>query len=232
MNQIIIVSATIFEIKPFIEKYKLTKTSQNLWIGEAGFFQVEVLITGIGSTFTAFHFTLACIRKKYDLAINAGICGSMNRNFELGKVLAISSDEFGDLGIETQVDFRTLFDENLMTPNDFPFSNGKLTNLTSTKDFFIHFSKIIPDKCEGVTVNKVHGNTESIEEFVQKFTADIETMEGAAFFYVARMLNIPYIQIRSVSNYVEERNKANWNIPLAINQLNEKLIHLFEQNEC
>jgi futalosine hydrolase len=45
-------------------------------------------------------------------------------------------------------------------------------------------------------------------------------MEGAAFFYVCRQLNVPCIQIRAVSNYVEKRNRDAWNIPLAIKNLN------------
>ena len=48
-------------------------------------------------------------------------------------------------------------------------------------------------------------------------------MEGAAFFYVCLVKNIKFIQIRSVSNFVEERNKKAWKIPLAIENLNKEL---------
>jgi futalosine hydrolase len=49
-------------------------------------------------------------------------------------------------------------------------------------------------------------------------------MEGAAVFYVAQQEKIPALQIRAISNLVEKRNKDNWDIPLAIKNLNEWLI--------
>ena len=52
-------------------------------------------------------------------------------------------------------------------------------------------------------------------------------MEGAAFFYVCLCENIPFLQIRAISNYVEQRNEKNWNIPLAIKNLCLTLIDFF-----
>jgi futalosine hydrolase len=73
---------------------------------------------------------------------------------------------------------------------------------------------------DAVTVNTVHGNEKSIKSVKRKYNPDIESMEGAAFFYVCMMEKIPCIQLRAVSNYVERRNKNSWNIPLAIRNLN------------
>ena len=52
-------------------------------------------------------------------------------------------------------------------------------------------------------------------------------MEGATVFKVCEEMNIPCIQIRSISNKVEKRNKENWNLDLAISNLNievEKIV--------
>jgi futalosine hydrolase len=54
-------------------------------------------------------------------------------------------------------------------------------------------------------------------------------MEGAAVFYTCNIMNTPSIQIRSVSNHIEPRNKANWNIPLAIKALNDYLIEFIQE---
>jgi len=40
---------------------------------------------------------------------------------------------------------------------------------------------------------------------------------------VSQKFNIRFIQIRSISNYVEERNRENWNLDLAIRNLNIEL---------
>ena len=76
-------------------------------------------------------------------------------------------------------------------------------------------------------MNTVHGNMASIEKVIKKYKPEIESMEGAAFFYVCEKENIPSIQLRAISNYVERRNKDNWNIPLALQNLKlalEKLL--------
>ena len=53
-------------------------------------------------------------------------------------------------------------------------------------------------------------------------------MEGAAFFYACLLAKIPFLEIRSISNYVEARNRETWNLPLAINNLNQILIEILE----
>jgi futalosine hydrolase len=52
-------------------------------------------------------------------------------------------------------------------------------------------------------------------------------MEGATVFKVCEEMKVSCIQIRSISNKVEKRNKENWNLDLAISNLNievEKII--------
>jgi futalosine hydrolase len=48
-------------------------------------------------------------------------------------------------------------------------------------------------------------------------------MEGAAFFYACEEANVAALQVRAISNYVEKRNKENWNMPLAVKNLNNWL---------
>jgi futalosine hydrolase len=72
-------------------------------------------------------------------------------------------------------------------------------------------------------VNKVHGNEKTIQIIQKKYNADTENMEGLAFYYVLKLLKKPGIEIRSVSNYVEKRNKENWDLKNAILNLNHEL---------
>ena len=53
-------------------------------------------------------------------------------------------------------------------------------------------------------------------------------MEGLAFYYVCYLLQKDCIEIRSISNYVEKRNKENWDIKGAIKNLNQTLFDLLE----
>jgi futalosine hydrolase len=62
-----------------------------------------------------------------------------------------------------------------------------------------------------------------------QFNPQIESMEGAAVFYVCLKTNINCIQIRTISNNVERRNKNNWNIPLALKNLQNITINLLKE---
>jgi futalosine hydrolase len=86
---------------------------------------------------------------------------------------------------------------------------------------------LIPVKA--ITVNTLTGNQDSIEKLKNKFNPEIITTEGAAFFYVCLLEDIPFLQIRAISNFVEIRKIENWNIPLAIKNLNDSIIAIFDE---
>ena len=62
----------------------------------------------------------------------------------------------------------------------------------------------------------------------EKFSADIETMEGAAFHYVCLHQQINFLQLRSISNIVGERDKTKWKTKEAINNLNDELFKIIK----
>jgi futalosine hydrolase len=53
-------------------------------------------------------------------------------------------------------------------------------------------------------------------------------MEGAPFFYVCLKERVPFMSLRSISNYVEDRNKENWKMKDAIESLNSALSELLK----
>lgn len=183
---------------------------------------VDYLVTGIGTTFTTYALTKRLGAKKYDLVINAGIAGSFNPGHNIGDVVFVEKEEFSSLGIEDKDTFYTLFDKRFMDANQFPFKNGRLENATTYNNHVVKSLK----KVSAITSDRTNGKKESIDKLKQKFNADIETMEGAAFFYVCLQEEVKFMQIRAISNFVEERNQQNWNIPLAIEQLNKKLLEI------
>lgn len=183
--------------------------------------EVDVLCTGIGMTATAFYLGKT-LSGRYDLSVNLGLAGSFNRNLALGDVVNVYSDRFSELGAEDGDDFLTVAELNLPDDNAFLFASGELVNNSN------FHSKVIEElpKVNGITVNTVHGNESSIERTSSRFHPMVESMEGAAFLYCCKAEGIPCLQLRSVSNYVERRNKDAWNIPLAIENLNKKAIEI------
>jgi len=193
--QILVVSATSLEIKPIYEAFNK---------------KIDFLITGIGIPQSTFKLTNKLNETKYDLVINLGIAGSFNRDFELGKVVQVTEDCFADIGFEAMGSF-------------IPISQSKIAQNQKNKftnNYNFLFLKEI-ESAKGITVNSTSGNAKTINYRQRIFNADVESMEGASIFYVCTEKNINFIEIRSISNYIEERNTNNWNIPLAISNLNK-----------
>ena len=79
-----------------------------------------------------------------------------------------------------------------------------------------------------VTVQTVSGLPEKTKQLIKGFMPQIESMEGAAFFYVCILEDLPFIELRSVSNEVGERDRSKWNITLALDSLNKANKKLLE----
>ena len=210
--KVLIVSATEFEIIPVRE-----------FVAANNLIEVHFCVTGVGVPNTIFTLSQkAPIFRLYDLVINVGIAGCYNYNYSLGDVFNITHDTFGDLGAESKEGMLIDLFEMELEDNSI-YDKGKLVNQNAVGTNFLPLA-------EAITVNKAHGSASSIVRVQKKYpNITLESMEGAAFFYVMKRLEVDsYLQIRSISNYVEPRNKDNWNIPLAIEELNKVLISLIK----
>ena len=176
---------------------------------------ISILITGAGMVPTAFALGKHLAKNTYDLAINIGIAGSFDRDIALGEVVEITEDTFAELGAED--------DENFITIDELGF--GK-SGFSSTYPLPAKFNL---KKTAAITVNTVHGNEASIKKLSNRVNAQIESMEGAAFFYACAAAGVPCMQIRAVSNYVEKRNRGAWQIGLAIKNLNTFAVDFLKQ---
>ena len=76
----------------------------------------------------------------------------------------------------------------------------------------------------GITVNEVTTRKERIKQLVKKYEPVTESMEGAALHYVCRNTNTNFLQIRTISNYIGERDKSKWLIKEALDNLNSALL--------
>jgi futalosine hydrolase len=176
--------------------------------------EFDILITGVGMTATAFALG-KYLSKTYTLVLNAGIAGSFNENIPLGSLVNIVSDTFAELGAEDHDDFLPI--------EALGFGQQTLASFYETKNPLI---TQLP-KVSAITVNKVHGNAQSISQVKQRLNPQVESMEGAAVFYACQQMQVNCLQVRAISNYVTPRNKADWQIGAAIQQLNNWVIDFF-----
>lgn len=212
MEKVLIVAATYNELK--------TSSIHFNW-PRSNFFSnknYDVLITGVGITATAFALGKYLNSSSYKMIINLGIAGSLDEQLPLGSLVRVNRDTFSDLGAEDGDNFLSLkelgFGEISYNSN-FIETNEDLSALLVV---------------DGITVNTVHGNKKSIELLKNRIHASTESMEGAAVFYAAAQYQLPVLQVRGISNYVEPRNRERWEINLAINNLNNWLIKYLTVN--
>jgi futalosine hydrolase len=223
---ILIVSATFLEIEPLVKNLgEGQPILKNLTRFKLKKLVVDVLVTGVGMVATAYWTGKALSMNQYGAAINVGICGSFNREFPLGEVVNVISEMLPETGAEDGEYFLSLVDMKLLELDDFPFKDGRLINDSVFSSDSL--SKLVT--VSGVTVNTVHGNNKSIAKFRERFEADVETMEGAAFFFACLQEDIRYLQLRAISNYVGPRDTTKWNIALAIQKINNVLLNILQE---
>lgn len=215
-EKITIVAATKLELQPLFDKYQpKTGDFAGLYIVSDN---LHLLITGMGMMNTAAHLALYASKYERDFYIDAGICGAFNRNLQIGQVVQVISETYGDFGVENDEEFHDFFDLGFIDKKEDAFQYGICEPIIN--DFQ---AKIKLPEATSITVNKVHGNENTIKIIQEKYKADTENMEGLAFYYVMKLLKKPSIEIRAISNYVEKRNKDNWNIKDSIENLNKVL---------
>lgn len=201
---ILIVSATKIEIEDFINKNP----------------EANILITGVGIALSTYSITKCLLKNKYDIIIQAGIAGGFSNSYPLASVVIVKTEIFGTSGIKENKQFFTLEEKGLLPADDI-FEGDILINKNPLLDEFNY------PKVKGVTVDIV--TDESFDNCVikTKFSPDVESMEGAVLHYVCLKENVSFLQLRSISNFVGERNKEKWKFKESVFSLNEALQNIY-----
>ena len=206
---LLIVAATELELKPSIE-----------WLSKS---RANYLVTGVGMVATATALARTLSENEYQLILNVGIAGCLNQDVPLASLAHIVQDEVYHFGAETPGGFISVDELGFGTSIFQGNSQGVSYKAVSQLEEF-----------KGITVNKVHGTAISVANLKEQFAGEqiVESMEGAAVFYAAREFKVPALQVRSISNYIEVRNKENWKIPEAIESLNNWLLAFYKEWEA
>ena len=213
LMRIIITAATTQEWMPSFQKINPAYTTPNKT------FSVGFHESGIGMLASSVSLMKMFVQETPSLIIQVGIAGSFDKKIPLGKVFAIKDDFAGDIGVKENKQWKDLFDMKFDKPNDPPYEKKSLPN-----PFLQQYNILkLPTK-KAVTVNTISTEKFMMDLFRDKYKASLESMEGASLHYIGRDLHVPFIQLRAVSNYVGERNKAKWKIQEAIYHLNETLL--------
>ena len=213
----LLIAATGTEIAPFMQHY--STADKKIYID----FDLQVLVTGVGIMASTYSLTNYLAQHKPQLIIMVGIAGTYNKLTELGTVVAVKKDTIADMGVAENGRWVDMFDLKMLTKNAQPYTNKWLVNDNKT---LLKRTKL--PLVNAVTINQIATQKKAIALIATTYKPHIETMEGAALHYVALQHQIPFVQIRGISNYVGDRNKSHWQIKKAIENSNQVLINLFE----
>ena len=222
-RKITIVAATAGELQylqDHLNKEALEDHPDSFQFGDL---QIDILITGIGIVHATFSLMDYLHTHQPEVWIQAGIGGALDRSLEIGKTYVIQTESLLNFGAQDK-DGTILspFQLGWLKEDDFPYQNELLV----CKHIPAAFTLPI---VSGITSMFAHGFEEDIQKLSISMRGQIESMEGFPFFYVSIMKNIPFISLRAVSNYVESRNKENWQIDEAVKNLNKVLIGIIEE---
>ncbi len=205
--QILLISATANEIELFINSYV----------------NVDIHVTGVGAPAAMYQVQHRLYKEDYDFVIQAGIAGAFSSELQLGETVLVKQDTFGDLGTEEKHAFTPCTKSGLINAHAFPYADGWLMNMAGIP------KHTALKTVKAVTVNKVTDDVMQKQQLITAYNPQIETMEGAALHYVCLNEEIPFVQIRSISNYVGERDKSKWKIKEAFENLATELDLLINQ---
>lgn len=176
--------------------------------------RAEVLIAGVGVLETALRLTkrLTAGQEPVSLVINCGVGGGYpDSGATLLDICLAEHEVLGDLGICYGEQVEPLH-ASLTGPLTYPLSASHTKQaaailgrhgMASRSGVFVTVSAVSATTRRGAWLHRAHNGL-------------CENMEGAAVARVCQEFGIPCIEVRSISNLVEDRNPTTWQLAPAI----------------
>ncbi|MDE2998931.1 MAG: futalosine hydrolase [Gemmatimonadota bacterium] len=191
--------------------------------GKLGTRRVALIETGIGAVNTAQALTAALETERPDFVLQVGVGGAYaGSQLNVGDLAVATEENDGELGILAPDGWLSadrigipVLSRNLNHYNTFPL-DAVLARRAATM-----ILNVRPDATPAVrsgpfvTVQQCSGLAVRGNELAARFNAICENMEGAAAAHVCALYDVPFIELRGISNLVEDRDTAAWKLPLA-----------------
>lgn len=249
MNQLAgLVSATEKESRAILKTLRRIKDKSlalPVYQGKIGKTNIIHIISGIGKTNAAHASTLLIEKFSPSAVINFGIGGAYpSANLRAGDIAIADREIYGDEGLWLKDGFHKA--DEIGIPllkkgrkkyfNEFPLD----------RNFIKKVMKIIPPHlplAKGgrgdfsikiksgtfVTLSASTGTDKRARELEKRFNAICENMEGAAVAHICAIYNIPMLEIRGISNIVEDRNMGKWDIKTAAENCQKTVFVLLKE---
>ncbi|MEA5115036.1 MAG: futalosine hydrolase [Geobacteraceae bacterium] len=237
METIVVSAATDGELSNLIGRIGAQKLSSQLPMDlhalRTSHYQIIIAKTGMGKAMAASTTTALIHGFSPVLIINTGCAGAYaGCGLETGNLALATCEIFADEGIETpegwqsleQMGFALWEKNGIGFGNEIPLSAalvGEASRVAARYGFKFKAGKFL-------TVSTCSGSRMRGEVLIKRYGGVCENMEGAAVALTASRYGIPCLEVRGISNIVEDRDLSRWDIPLAVTSASDFIERFLE----
>jgi len=194
--------------------------------------QIVFGISGIGKTNAAHAATVLIEKFSPSFIINFGIGGGYpSSGLKVGDIAVAEKEIYGDEGVLLKDGLHSLevMGIPLLATRGRQYFNKFPADKRLSRKALKASGKVACCK-SGVflTVSACTGTGKKAGELARKFGPLCENMEGAAIAHICRIYEIPFVEIRGISNMVEDRDKRKWDIKLAAENCQKAVLQFLE----
>lgn len=214
-GDILLLAATEAECRPVLTRMTRVLSEGNGRSGEIAGRRCRLLTTGVGPVNTAHLLTREAEREMPRIVAQFGIGGAyVPSGLAVGDAAVASEEIYGDLGAESPDGWLS------MEQIGFPTVSGAAP-LYNRFPLDLKRAERVASACGGsvgafLTVSTCTGTAARAAELYERFGAVCENMEGAAAAHVCAAYGLPFVELRGISNLIENRDRSRWRIKEAV----------------
>lgn len=238
MKPIVIIAAVPQEVELLekaLEHSGRVKTGGFEYIeGTIGALRVVVCAGGVGKVNASAATAVMIDRYQPQLVINTGCAGAyVGSGLSIGNLVVASEEVLADDGVVVSDGWKDLRYMNLPSVeqgglscyNMLPLSRHASEKAIQLADYY----GIFLIRGRFATVSTCSGTSLYGAELSRRWSALIENMEGAAVAQVCLRCGVDCLEIRGISNMVEERDLKKWDIPRAVEAAQRFVLKYLEE---
>lgn len=201
--EILIVTSHFSILQLFIQQLKLVENKgKNFARFSYQDHELDVFISKSNGNIISYHLTKVISKNDYDLIIHLDRCYSLKDTIESGNVVCVLDDYFGDIGIDSNGNFSSLFDLGIQDKNEEPFTNEIIENAYLLPNLQSKYRSV-----SGITCNTYPENLFGIANTYVKNHPDVISFNGASVLYVCKEENLNLIQMYFIVDQLENANQ-------------------------
>ena len=216
MQNIALITATPMESKELRRSIHPEPGAESKVVYEGKLHGKTVFLThsGVGKVNAAHSVTLLLENHDIDMVVLFGIGGAYT-NMGVGDIAVAQNENYAEEGVLTKDGWQS------MELTGFPLlKNEKEYYNTFSLDMALSRFAVAALEDVGlnvhsgnfITVSQCSGTTEAGQILMKRFNGLCENTEGAAVVHICTMYGVPVVEIRGVSNMVEDRDMEKWDI--------------------